>query len=280
VLRTPTVRLRSGRGPQPLRLYWEVARRSYRRYATYRWATFAGAFTNSMFGLIRAYVLIAAHRQKPQVGSFDVRDSVTFTFVSQGMIMAISLFALTGIAERVRTGDVVSDLYRPVDFQGYHLAADFGRAAYHVVFRGLPPIAVGALIFGLRLPPDATAAGLFAVSLVLAVLVAFAMRFCVDLTSFWLLDNTGAFQIWLALTAFLAGLTVPLQFLPDAIETPARLLPWASMIQLPIEIFLGDRRGGDALEALLLQAFWAVALIVLGRVMLRAADRKLVIQGG
>ena len=263
-----------------MRVYWEVARRSYRRYAAYRWATFAGAFTNSMFGLVRAYVLIAAHRQRPQVGSFDVRDSVTFTFVSQGMIMAISIFALTGIAERVRTGDVVSDLYRPVDFQAYHLAADFGRAAYHVVFRGLPPIAVGALIFGLRLPPDATAAGLFAVSLALAVTVAFAMRFCVDLTSFWLLDSTGAFQIWLALTAFLAGLTVPLQFLPDAIEGPARLLPWASMIQLPIEIFLGDRQGGDAVEAVLLQAFWAVALIALGRVILRAADRKLVIQGG
>ena len=269
MLRTPTVRL-----------YLEVARRSYRRYATYRWATFAGAFTNSMFGLVRAYVLIAAHRQKPEVGSFDVRDSVTFAFVSQGMIMAISIFALTGIAERVRTGDVVSDLYRPVDFQAYHLAADFGRAAYHVVFRGLPPIAVGALIFGLRLPPDAAAAGLFGLSLLLAVAVAFAMRFCVDLTSFWLLDSTGAFQIWLALTAFLAGLAVPLQFLPDAIEGPVRLLPWASMIQLPIEIFLGDRRGGDAVGALLLQAFWAIALLALGRVMLRAADRKLVIQGG
>lgn len=261
-------------------MYWEVARRSYRRFATYRWATFAGAFTNSMFGLVRAYVLIAAHRERPQVGSFDVRDSVTFAFVSQGMIMAISLFALSGIAERVRTGDVVSDLYRPLDFQAYHLAADFGRAAYHIVFRGLPPIAVGALIFGLRAPPDLTAVGLFAVSLVLAIGVGFAMRFCVDLTSFWLLDSTGAFQIWLALTAFLAGLAVPLQFFPDAFEGPVRLLPWASMIQLPIEIFLGDRQGSAAIEALALQAVWVVALLGLGRLMLRAAERKLVIQGG
>ena len=272
--------LRLGRGPLPLRLYWEVARRSYRRYATYRWATVAGAFTNSMFGLVRAYILIAAHRERPEVGSFDVRDSVTFAFVSQGMIMAISIFALTGIAERVRTGDVVSDLYRPVDFQAYHLAADFGRAAYHVVFRGLPPILIGAAIFGLRMPPDAAAAGLFALSLLLAVGVAFAMRFCVDLTSFWLLDSTGAFQIWLALTAFLAGLAVPLQFLPDVIEGPVRLLPWASMIQLPIEIFLGDRRGAAAIEALLLQAVWVVALLALGRLVVRAANRKLVIQGG
>lgn len=261
-------------------MYWEVARRSYRRFATYRWATFAGAFTNSMFGLVRAYVLIAAHRERPQVGSFDVRDSVTFAFVSQGMIMAISLFALSGIAERVRTGDVVSDLYRPLDFQAYHLAADFGRAAYHIVFRGLPPIAVGAVIFGLRAPPDLAATGLFAVSLLLAIGVGFAMRFCVDLTSFWLLDSTGAFQIWLALTAFLAGLAVPLQFFPDAVEGPVRLLPWASMIQLPIEIFLGDRQGTAAIEALALQAVWVVALLGLGRLMLRAAERKLVIQGG
>lgn len=263
-----------------MRLYWEVARRSFRRYATYRWATFAGAFTNSMFGLVRAYVLIAAHREKPQVGTFDVGDSVTFAFVSQGMIMAISLFALAGIAERVRTGDVVSDLYRPVDFQAYHLSADLGRALYHVVFRGLPPIIVGAIVFDLRMPPDLSAVVLFAASLLLAVCVGFAMRFCVDLTSFWLLDSTGAFQIWLALTAFLAGLAVPLQFLPNAIEGPVRLMPWASMIQLPIEIFLGHRRGLDALGVLALQASWAIVLLGVGRVMLRAADRKLVIQGG
>ncbi|MBV9255191.1 MAG: ABC transporter permease, partial [Actinobacteria bacterium] len=35
-----------------MRLYWEVARRGFRRYATYRAATVAGVFTNSVFGLI------------------------------------------------------------------------------------------------------------------------------------------------------------------------------------------------------------------------------------
>lgn len=43
-----------------MRLYTEVARRSFRRYAAYRGATVAGIFTNTVFGFIKAYVLIAS----------------------------------------------------------------------------------------------------------------------------------------------------------------------------------------------------------------------------
>ena len=42
-----------------MRLYWEVSRRGYRRFATYRAATLAGIFTNTAFGFMRAYVLVA-----------------------------------------------------------------------------------------------------------------------------------------------------------------------------------------------------------------------------
>jgi ABC-type uncharacterized transport system permease subunit len=41
------------------RPYWEVARRSYRRFSTYRVATAAGIFTNTVFAFLKAYVLIA-----------------------------------------------------------------------------------------------------------------------------------------------------------------------------------------------------------------------------
>src|SRR6478672_10297460 len=100
-----------------MRWMWEVAKRAYRRQATYRGATFAGVFTNTVFGFILAYVLLAVLRQRPLVGGFSAEDAVTFTFVMQGMLMVIGVFGSTSIADRIRTGDVVSDLYRPVDFQ-------------------------------------------------------------------------------------------------------------------------------------------------------------------
>ena len=67
-----------------MRLWWEVARRGFRRYATYRWATVAGVFTNSVFGFIRAYVFVAMFRVVRTVRRLRPPDALTYTFVSQG----------------------------------------------------------------------------------------------------------------------------------------------------------------------------------------------------
>ena len=54
-----------------MRLYWEVARTTARRQATYRTATLAGIFTNTVFGFILAYVMVAVFRARPEIGGFD-----------------------------------------------------------------------------------------------------------------------------------------------------------------------------------------------------------------
>jgi ABC-2 type transport system permease protein len=263
-----------------VRLYWEVARRGFRRYATYRGATFAGVFTNTVFGFIQAYVLLAVFRERGRIGGFDATDAVTFTFVTQGLLMVIAVFNWVEIAERIRTGDVVTDLYRPLDFQAYWLAQDLGRAAFHAVFRGIPPFIVGAVAFDLRLPGSAGVWAAFLCSAALAAVVSFGLRFVVNLSAFWLLDVRGTLQITMAVWLLLSGITLPLVLFPDWLEGVARALPFAAMVQVPVEVFLGKRSGLGLVGALAGQAAWALALVGAGRVLLAAAVRRLVVQGG
>jgi ABC-2 type transport system permease protein len=68
-----------------VRLYWEVARRGFRRYATYRAATAAGVFTNTIFGFMRAYMFVALFAVQSDVAGYDVSDGLTYTFATQGM---------------------------------------------------------------------------------------------------------------------------------------------------------------------------------------------------
>ena len=58
-----------------MRLYWEVARTTARRLATYRAATFAGVVTNTVFGFILSYVLLAVFRERPDIDGFDAVDA-------------------------------------------------------------------------------------------------------------------------------------------------------------------------------------------------------------
>jgi ABC-2 type transport system permease protein len=260
--------------------YWQLGRAGWRRNATYRAATFAGAFTNIVFGFLRAAVLIATLKVAGNIGGYDRADALTYTWLTQGLIMVIAIWRWNALALRIQTGDVATDLSRPIDLQGAWLAEDLGRAAYQGVFRGLPPFVVGSLFFTLRLPHHPATWLAFAVSIVLAVVVSFGMHFIVNLGAFWLLDWRGLDTLSGLLVTVLSGFAIPLSFYPDWARTLTELLPWGSMVQLPINIFLEQESGWGVARLLLIQATWAVVLIAIGRRLLAAGTRKLVVQGG
>ncbi|MGI9595229.1 MAG: ABC transporter permease [Acidimicrobiales bacterium] len=263
------------------RLLWEIGRRSFRRASSYRLATASGVFINTVFGYIRASVLVVvAVAGGGMVNGMDTVDLATFAFVSQGFIMISGAFGDPELAERIRTGDVVIDLYRPADLQLWWLATWLGKAAFQAFARGIPPVVLGALTFDLRLPDPWWHWLPFLTAVLLATIVGFALRFCSNLIAFWLLDNRGVDQMLTLLISFFAGLLLPINLFPPWLETIARLLPFASMIQLPAEIFLGRYDGLGIASVLAQQVLWGALLLLGGRVLLAAATRRVVVQGG
>lgn len=261
-------------------MLWEVARRSFRRISGYRLATASGVLVNTVFGYLRASVLVfIAVSAGGVIRGMTTEEVATFAFVSQGFIMITGAFGDPELAQRVRSGDVVIDLYRPADLQLWWLATWLGKAGFLVLARGIPPVLLGALAFDLRWP-DPWHWPVFALSVLLATLVGFAVRFCSNLAAFWLLDNRGVDQMLTLVMGFFAGLLLPLTLFPPWLESVARLLPFASMIQLPTEIYLGMHDGPSLVSVLAQQLLWVALLMGLGRVMLRAATRRVVIQGG
>lgn len=271
----PSFRLRDR-----FRLYWEIAVRGYRRYASYRVATLAGIFTNTVFGFMRAYVLVALFHARPHAGGYTVADALTYTWLTQGLLMTIYIWGWYDIAERIRSGDIISDLQRPVDFQGYWLAQDLGRAAYHFVFRGIPPFLIGMFTFSLFLPHDGLTYLLFLLSVTIATTLSFAMRFIVNIAAFWLLDYRGVVGLVSILWTFLSGSIVPLPLFPGIWRSVAEALPFAGMIQTPVDIFLQQQHGLALAELLGQQTLWTLLLLLLGRWLLGRARRRLVVQGG
>ena len=260
-----------------------VARRSFRRYSTYRAATLAGIFTNSVFGLIFTYTYLALWHENPTAGGYDASDAVTFVWLGQALLMTVALWGggtTDDLSERIRTGDVAIDLYRPTGLVGWYLAGDLGRAAYHLVTRGLGPTFIGLIFFHIRLPPSPLDAAAFMVSLVLAVVVSFGLRFVVASSAFWLLDASGARFLSGAFAIFFSGMMLPLVLFPGWLGTLAQTLPWSAIIQVPNDIWLGQYDGWALLGALGFQVLWVVLLLGLCEGVLRAATRKVVVQGG
>ncbi|MCT2591226.1 ABC-2 family transporter protein [Streptomyces sp. N2-109] len=267
-----------------LPLYFAVLGSSFRRYSTYRLATAAGVFTNTVFGFIVAYTYIALWSQRPELGGYDQAQALTFVWLGQALLAATALMgggAQEELEARIRTGDVAVDLYRPVDLQAWWLAADLGRAAFQLLGRGIVPMLVGAFAFQLALPTAPLTWAVFAVSVLLAVVVGYALRYLLALTTFWLMDAAGLSTVGVLLSIFFSGMLLPLTVFPGTFGEVVRQLPWAAMLQVPADVLLEERAGAGSLaRALGFQAGWALVLLAAGRALQSVATRKVVVQGG
>lgn len=259
-------------------LYARLVRYGFRKHATYVWATVAGAFTNSVFGILRAYILIALWQARPGLAGYDVTQAVTFCFITQAFIGPMQLFG-TGLAipERIRSGDIALDLVRPASLQLWSLAEDLGRAAYLFLARGIPPMLLGAALFGIARPTEPGQWFAFLASFLAGVIASFAWRYLVALSVCWLLDDRGVGAFSLVLTTLFSGMLLPLSLFPGVLGDLARALPWAAMVQAPTDVYLGK---APVLDTLAFQGFWAAVLLAAGALGTRAIRHKVVIQGG
>ncbi|MBX9398042.1 ABC-2 family transporter protein [Streptomyces sp. TRM72054] len=262
------------------RLYAAVAVGGFRRYATYRAATAAGVFTNTVFGLILVYTYLALWDERPQLGGYDQAQAVTYVWLGQALLSTLAIGGggfETELMERIRTGDVAIDLYRPADLQLWWLAGDLGRALFQLLGRGVLPFAFGALFFDVALPSDPVTWGACLVAVLLGMVVSFGIRYLVALSAFWLLDGTGVTQMLMITGTFCSGMLLPLNVFPGLLGEVVRALPWSSLLQAPADVLLGH---ADPVGTFLFQGAWAVALLAAGRLVQSAATRRVVVQGG
>jgi ABC-2 type transport system permease protein len=263
-----------------VRAYLAAARLSFRRYRAYRAANISGLITNGFFGIIRSYVFIALYQSRPIAEGYDLADALTYVWVTQGLIMPLYIWSWQEIALTIRSGAIATDLARPISYFGYWLSQDLGRALYHILYRLLPTIAIGLVLFRTQLPNGTIAWLLFPLVLLIAIVISFAFRFMVNVGAFWMTDLRGIYAFSTVFVNLLSGFLVPLAFFPDGLREAVQYLPFAGMVSIPMSVYLGRFAPDQLIGALALQLFWAAVFIAAAHALLHRATRKLVVQGG
>jgi len=263
-----------------MRLYIELAKRSFQRQVAYRGATIAGFATNLFFGALRASVLLAVLGESSALAGYTRLDALTYTALTQALIGVTALWGWFDMIRSIRSGEVASDLSKPFDYYGFWLAQDVGRGCYQFAARGVTIMLAFAVIFGVSTPTSPGHWLLAAASLVLAMLGSFAWRFLVSASAFWLTDAIGFARMAYLLVAFPSGFIVPIAFMPGWLQEVCRATPFPGLIDTPVTIYLGRARGVEALSLIGVQAIWVVVLAASGRLLAEAGRRKLTIQGG
>ena len=265
-----------------MRKYLAFAASAFQRTLTYRFELWVELFINVLFMLIYVYLWKALYIGKSAVAGYDLTRILTYIVVSQTLLsFHFTLRIARVIEEKVRTGEVVTDLMKPVDFQLMLLATGVGTSFHTVLFNMLPKLLLFYGGLSLLLPGSILTVGAFIVSVMLGFVILFNIEFLIGILAFWVVEIRGIYfaVIW-GISWFFSGYFLPLEHYPAFLAKMAEYLPFQAIIYSPTAIYVGGITGNAVIVALLIQLFWTVALMGLGRFAYRAALRKLAIQGG
>ena len=113
----------------------------------------------------------------------------------------------------------------------------------------------------------------FIPALLLAFLVRFLLEWTLALAAFWTTRVSAINQVYFVLMLFLAGQIAPLTLFPAWLQVVADVLPFRWMLGFPVELLLGRLTPLQAVEGLGAQTAWAIASLVVIRLVWRAGVR-------
>ena len=243
----------------------------------YRSAAIAGIVTQFVFGLIRWQVLMIFLLNDPSATVFDAEDLTAYIWLGQAFLGFI-LFRPDGdLAESIRSGNIASELLRPVDPYRVWLARALARRLAPTLLRCAPLLAISFFCGWIPLPPTVGALVACLTALLLAALLAATLAVLLAETAFWTIGAEGAGALVPPLIWFFSGITVPLPMLPDWLQSIASWTPFAGMLDKPLQIWIGSAPAGPLLGQ---QLLWIVLLICAGRLIANHGLRRLTVAGG
>ena len=251
---------------------------------SYRAAAWSGVFTQFFWGIMLILSFHAFYQSDPDSFAMDFSALCSYIWIQQAFISLFTLWRLdNSIFESIRSGDIAYELARPVGLYESWLSKDIAACTSSAFLRCIPIFLISALLpapYGLTLPSSSLAGALFLLSIMLSVLVVSSFRMLLYITTFHTLNPSGIRVVAVSLCDFLSGQIIPLPFFPDRLRAAVELSPFAAMQSSPFLIYNGTYTNEKALLMIALQLFWAIALILLGKLWLSHSLRRVVVQGG
>jgi ABC-2 type transport system permease protein len=267
--------------PSP-RVYARYARCAFQRRAAYRLANLTGIAVNFFFFLIHAQVFLAFFGTRGRVAGWDAREAVLYFATSEALLMVLGVMSAATameLLERVRSGDVVVDLARPVRLWARHLSESYGSALYYVIARALVLYAAAVLLYQLR-PPLELRLLWAPVSIALGIGIAALLFYTSSATAYWIENARGPVRTVMFSGFLFGGIVVPLDFYPDAMRAVCDVLPFRGAIYTPIALASGKLAGADLAFGLAHQGVWFVLLAALAHGAEVRGARRLAALGG
>lgn len=250
----------------------------------YRAAALGGMVTQIVWGFMEILLYEAFYESNPAAFPMDFQALTSYIWLRQAFLALYMMWNYENdIFQSIISGNVAYELCRPLDIYSMWYARNVAFRLSRACLRCLPILIIAILLpkpYGITLPSGVGAALWFLVTMALSVLVTVAFCMIIYASTFFTLQSNGLRVLASSVVEFLSGAIIPFPFLPDKVKFAFELLPFASMQNVPLRVYGGDIYGAEIYEKVGIQIFWLFGLILIGRLMIRKALRRVTVQGG
>lgn len=250
----------------------------------YRTAALAGIATQFFWGFMYVMIYQAFYNHSAGNQPISLGQLVSYVWLQQAFLAFIMLWYRDNeIFNLITSGNIAYELCRPCGLYGFWFAKLIAQRLSGAMLRCFPILIVAFLLpkpYNLSLPTDYLAFGLFVVTLLLGLLVLVAISMFIYISVFVTMSPTGSLLLMSVLGEFFAGMVIPIPLMPGWLQKIAHMLPFRLAADLPFRIYSGNIMTKEAFTGIMAQIVWLIGLILLGKIALKKALRRVVIQGG
>ncbi len=267
-----------------MKQYFSFFRIRFAAGLQYRTAAWAGISTQFFWGMMNLLMYRAFYRSGTNVFPMAFEQLTSYIWLQQAFLaMFMTWFYDNEIFSHITSGSIAYELSRPCDLYNMWFVKNMAIRLSRVVLRCFPILLVVACLpapYGIRLPADLAAFGMFILSMLLGFLVLVAFNMLVYISAFYTISPMGIRILVTSVLEFLSGAVIPIPFFPQWLQPVMYALPFGSMQNTPFLIYIGHLSTGEGWQAILLQVAWLLALTLIGRCIMKHALKKVVVQGG
>lgn len=216
----------------------------------------------------------AAEANGGMIAGYSAAAFAWYLATSEAVTISLPQRMIEMVGESITTGRYSTELLRPISPFSLRVVSEIGAA----IPRWLVCLVTGSAIAFMMggAPPNLGALALAPASMLAAMAINVVAQHGFAAAAFWVGEARSAWFLYQKMVFIVGGMLLPLEVLPDALESVARWLPFMAMAYAPARLASGHFEP----HLLLIQLAWLVVLTAAISAAFRRGERHLIGHGG
>lgn len=267
-----------------MKAYYSLFKMRLLKGLQYKVAALAGIATQFFWGFMYIMIFEAFYKSSAINQPISFRELTQVIWLQQSFLVFIMLwYRDSELLNLITSGNIAYELCRPIDLYRFWYSKLIAQRLGGAAMRCFPIIIIAAILpypYNFAFPPSITAFILFLITLSLGLILIVAISMLIYISVFYTMSATGSLLIFGVFGEFFSGLIIPVPLMPEVLKKIVYILPFRYTSDLPFRVYCGNIGIKEGVMSIGVQLLWIAIIVLLGKVWMNRALKKVVVQGG